>query len=316
MEFSDGRRKSRVGDFLWRKRAAVCCHTHGVGVDCGEIARFDLAGGGYVSRRIDADGVCAAGGDSVRAGLLLLIPALVYGQGRGSAPDLLARGLDIFNKTCATGYCHGVKGTAGGAPRLAARGFDDAYLSQVVRMGIPGTGMPAFAAALERADLLAVVAYVDSLNGVTPPVNPAFAGGPAARKLAPDAQHGRELFADQVRSFNRCSTCHQVDGIGISVALPFSSVPDSVAALRQIATPQIETATAEGQTFPALILNKGGVQAKLYDLTSPPPVLRTFPKGAVAFREGSTWRHEAMLAGYTDRDLEAILTFLRAVVKP
>jgi mono/diheme cytochrome c family protein len=227
---------------------------------------------------------------------------------------MAARGLDIFDKSCATGYCHGVKGSAGGAPRLAARGFDDAYVTQTVRNGIAGTGMPAFGN-LERADLLAVVAYVDSLNGVTPPAVPGLAAGPARPKLAPDAQRGRELFSDQVRGLTRCSNCHQADGIGIAVTLGLTSVPDSVAALRQIATPQVETAAAEGDTFPALVLNRNGAQAKLYDLTVPPPVQRTFAKGAVTFKPGSSWNHSAMLKPYSDAELESILVFLRAVSK-
>jgi hypothetical protein len=36
----------------------------------------------------------------------------------------------------------------------------------------------------------------------------------------------------------------------------------------------------------------------------------------VTFANGSTWRHESMLASYNDQELEAILAFLRAVVKP
>lgn len=244
--------------------------------------------------------------------ILFLIPVLAAAQ---TAPSPLARGLDIFNKTCATGYCHGEKGMPAGAPRLAARGFDDAYISQTIRVGIPGTGMPGFGTSLDRVDLLAVVAYVDSLNGVTPPPNP-FAARPETRRLAPDAQRGRHLFADQVRGFERCSMCHQADGIGMAVALPFTSVPESVAALRQIATPQIETAIAEGDSFPALVLNKNGSQTKLYDLKTMPPVLRSFPKGTVTFKEGSSWRHEQMLASYNDPELDAILIFLRVAVKP
>jgi mono/diheme cytochrome c family protein len=249
------------------------------------------------------------------AALVILLPALAFAQ-RGGAnnSEQLAHGLDIFNKSCATGYCHGVKGTAGGAPRLAARGFDDAYISQTVRMGIPHTGMPEFGSTLERADLLAVIAYVDSLNGVTPPVY-AFAL-PPPKKLPPAAQHGRELFADQTRSFDRCSTCHQADGIGIAVALPFASVPDSVAALRALASPDVETVTAQGNTFPALVLNKSGAVVKFYDFTSLPPVLRSLPKSEVTFKPGSGWRHEDMLKPYSDADLDAILTFLKTVVKP
>jgi hypothetical protein len=123
------------------------------------------------------------------------------------------------------------------------------------------------------------------------------------------------LFSDQVRGLTRCSNCHQADGIGIAVALPLTSVPESVAALRQIATPQLETATAEGDTFPALVLNKNGAQPKLYDLTIPPPVLRTFAKGTVTFKSGSSWNHNTMMSPYSDQELESILTFLRAVTK-
>jgi mono/diheme cytochrome c family protein len=242
-----------------------------------------------------------------RALLLLTVPAIVAAQDRG---------LEVFNKSCATGYCHGVRGTDGGAPRLAARGFDEAYIAQTIRTGIPGTAMPAFGTDLPRTDLLAVVAYVDSLNGVTPSVNPALASGPAPRKLAPEAQRGRDLFADQVRGLTRCSNCHQVDGLGISVTLPLGAAPENVAALRQIASPKVETAMAEGDTFPALVLNKSGAQTKLYDLTAVPPVLRTFPKGVVSFKEGSGWRHAAMLTPYSDRELADIVAFLKAVVKP
>jgi mono/diheme cytochrome c family protein len=247
------------------------------------------------------------------ASIFFLLPAAAFAQGSAQS-NMAARGLDIFNKTCATGYCHGTKGTAGGAPRLAARGFDEAYITQTIRLGLPGTGMPAFGN-LERADLLAVVAYVDSLNGITPAANPGLAAGPARPKLAPDAQRGRELFSDQVRGLTRCSICHQADGIGIAVTLPLASVPDSVAALRQIATPQVETATAEGDTFPALVLNRNGAQTKLYDLTVTPPVLRTFGKGVVTFKAGSSWNHRSMLSPYNEQELESILIFLRAVTK-
>lgn len=244
--------------------------------------------------------------------LVLLLPAIAFAQAPNAAT--LAKGLDIFNKSCATGYCHGVAGAEGGAPRLAARGFDDAYVTNVVRNGIHGTGMPAFGD-FERADFLAVVAYVDSLNGVVPALGPAAAAPPARPKLAPDAQKGRELFADQVRGLTRCSNCHQVDGLGIAVTLAIQKVPENVAALRALATPKVETATAEGDTFPALVLNRNGSQPKLYDLTIPPPVLRTFTKGTVTFKAGSDWKHENMLAPYNEQELTAILAFLKAVTK-
>ena len=72
---------------------------------------------------------------------------------------------------------------------------------------------------------------------------------------------------------------------------------------------------AEGDKFPALVLNRNGAQTKLYDLTVPPPVLRTFGKGVVTFNTGSSWNHSTMLAPYNDGELESILAFLRAVTK-
>ena len=42
-------------------------------------------------------------------------------------------------------------------------------LNGVVARGIPGTGMRSFATVLSRPDLVAVVAYVATLNGVANP---------------------------------------------------------------------------------------------------------------------------------------------------
>src|SRR6266852_5770314 len=129
----------------------------------------------------------------MKRALLLLAPAMMWAQ---NGPDLLTRGADIFARSCSTGYCHGLKGTAGGAPRLAARGFDEAFIMSVTRAGV--------------------------------------------------------LFFDSVRGFARCATCHQVDGLGIPVTSPMTKVPAGVPALRDLATPAIKTATADGETFPAL----------------------------------------------------------------
>jgi len=244
--------------------------------------------------------------------LLLAITAFAAAQNRA---DVLKRGEAVFSKTCATGYCHGARGTNGGAPRLAARGFEQAFINTTVTGGVPNTAMPAFGTTLSRADLNAVVAYVASLNGVASLI--ANSGPPgAAAKLTGDAARGRDLFSDSVRSFGRCSTCHEVGGIGIPIATPIARVPEDAAALKALATSQVSTVTLGGESMPALVVSKKANGVMFYDLTSAPPVLRTESPASVQTRDGSTWRHASVIGAYSDPELSAILSYLRAVVKP
>ena len=232
---------------------------------------------------------------------------------------VLKQGEQVFAKTCATGYCHGVRGGPGGAPRLAGRRFDQAYIVNIVTRGVPGTGMASFATTLARPDLVAVIAYVATLNGV---VDPNIGGEGVAGSLSPapaltgEAANGARLFKDAVRGFGRCSTCHEVAGAGISVAAPIVNVPGSAAALKALATPNVKTGSMDGESLPALVLSEGKQGTVFYDLTSAPPVQRNAEPGMVKFTEGSTWRHASFMGTYTDSELSAILAYLRAVVKP
>jgi cytochrome c553 len=242
---------------------------------------------------------------------LLLFSSLAFAQ------DLTTRGADVYVKSCATGYCHGVKGTGGGAPRLASRGFDEAYISRVIRLGINGTAMPAFGTTLSRLDLAAVATYVGSLNGIAPNPNLAqlIQRGPPQRTLSPEAARGRALFYEAFRGFGRCSTCHLVDSLGIAITDPIAKVPANAAALRELVTPKVVTAVVDNESFPALVLSKGLSQTKVYDLTSAPPVLRVFSAAAAKIQEGSAWRHATAIASYSDAELESILTFLRTAIQ-
>ena len=249
----------------------------------------------------------------MKAALLLLL--LTAFDRLSQAQDLVKQGEAVFSKSCATGYCHGARGTTGGAPRLAARGFDQAFIANTVQRGIPNTAMPAFGTTLSRADLTAVVAYVASLNGATTLVNSGPSSIPNA-KLTGDAARGRDLFSDAVRSFGRCSTCHEVGGIGIPIATPIAKVPADAAALKALATPQVSTATVGSDSMPALVVSKKANAVMFYDLTSAPPVLRTESPSSVQTREGSTWRHASVIGSYNDAELGAILSYLRATVRP
>ena len=233
----------------------------------------------------------------------LLIPAL------SSAQDILTRGADVFAKTCATPYCHGPKGAGGGAPKLAARGFDEIYIASVTRAGVAGTSMQGYGSTLARADFNAVIAYVASLNGI----DPRGPQSPEPARLSPEAARGRDLFFDSVRGVDRCSTCHQVEGLGIAIA-PIANIPATTAALRNAATPDVRMARVGADRFPTLIVSDGGRRTVLYDLTTPPPVMRTVESAAVGISDYSAWRHAAVVKAYDDRELESILAFLRSAL--
>lgn len=256
----------------------------------------------------------------IRLGPLFLLTAFASAQ---STQQLIARGGQVFQQTCVNGYCHVSNGADGGAaPRLVARGFDESYIANVVRSGIPGTAMAAFGNQLPASDLAAVIAYVDSLNGVTPSANPAGQGAlePAVRiqrsALSPEAEKGRSLFFEATLGFGRCSTCHEVGNFGLPVASPIQMIPASVAALKALKTPRISTATVGGESMPVLVLSQGSKAAILYDLTSAPPVYRVLDPSQVMVAKGSSWSHASVMRAYDDAELGSILAFLRAAVGP
>jgi cytochrome c553 len=242
--------------------------------------------------------------------LLLVIPVLGWSQSSGEK---------VFAQSCATGYCHGARGTAAGAPRLAGRGFDQVYITNTIMRGLPGTAMPAFGTTLSRPELMAVMSYVATLNGIAnPSINLAAGSSPpnGDTMLSREAERGRPLFFDTIRSFGRCSTCHEVNGVGIPVATPISQIPANPGALRVLATPDVRTATIAGESMPALIVSQTKTRALFYDLTSAPPVLRTVDPGALKVGEGSSWRHSSVISTYNDAELTSILAFLREAIKP
>jgi len=167
---------------------------------------------------------------------------------------------------------------------------------------------------------VAAITYVARLNGIANPVvnlgppGPA-AAGPSEPPLTPEAERGRALFFDALRGFGRCSTCHEVNGVGISVTTAIVNIPADDAALRALQTPGIQTVTLDSEAMPALVISQGKTRALFYDLTSVPPVLRTVEPGTIKVTPGSPWRHASVIGAYNDAELGSILAFLRESVK-
>ena len=250
----------------------------------------------------------------MKGALVLLVFSPVFALAQN--PNILEQGREVFNKSCSSGYCHGAAGAGGGAPRIAARGFDQNFIMNTVTRGIPNTGMQAFASTLSREELNAVVAYVARLNGISnPSPAPVVSAAPSPAALSAEAERGRRLFSDAVKSFGRCSTCHEVDSIGIPVAAPIATLPAGVAALKALATPRVSTATVAGESMPILMLSNRTQAVLFYDLTTLPPVLRTETPAAVRLREGSDWRHAAVTTAYNEQELSSILEYLRVATR-
>lgn len=252
----------------------------------------------------------------MKAFVLVLVSSCAFGQ---DLAVVLKQGAQIFVQSCSAGYCHGTKGAGGGGPRLANRGFDESYIGDTVTHGIDQTSMPSFSGTLSGPEIAAVVAYVATLNGIANPTIRSFGGEqpvPAAPPLSAEAARGRDLFSEATRGFRRCSSCHEVDGIGIPVAKPIVAVPNSVAALRSLATPVVVTASVGGDRMPAVVVSNTSRNEIFYDLTAALPVMRTVEPGAVKFADGSGWQHSLAISGYTGPELQAVLEYLRAMIKP
>src|SRR5580704_2451655 len=102
------------------------------------------------------------------------------GQGRRNA------GAQVFSANCAG--CHGEDGrgaergpSIATMPSVIAKSDDD--LLNIVKNGVPGTGMPPFGS-LDEASRVAVVAYLRTLQGKDK----------AAAPVTGDAEAGRALF--------------------------------------------------------------------------------------------------------------------------
>ena len=254
----------------------------------------------------------------LRKFILPLLPGVVFaGMVCAQGQDqILKQGEQTYAVTCATGYCHTLKGgSGGGAPRLAARGFTLDYITRIVSSGVPDTRMIGFAATLPEQKLQAVIAYVASLNGIHSNGQTPIPAVRTRPRLTPVEQEGKELLHDPLRAFSRCATCHQVEGSGVPVAEPFSQLPATAEALRKIETPHIFTVTVGGESMPALVLSQGTTRTIFYDLTSPPPVRRNIDSAGIKIIHESHWRHASVIKTYSDAELDKILAYLRAVTK-
>lgn len=243
-----------------------------------------------------------------------------------SAQSPVEDGSTLVKQRCSVGYCHGLEGRAGRAPRLGNRGFEREYLNKVIRDGIPNSAMPAFKATLTEPQINAVIAYVMSLTPggapVAPPPPPLVrpeAATSAAKVPAGfgDPARGRDIFFDLANEMN-CGVCH-ANGVAAPdpAKLKGKSARDL---LRDIVQPgaslnsafaHVQVKLKSGEEFSGIRTEQTAARVRVLDTGSTPPVLRTIPLAEIA--EQRTLPGSAMPSGasYSFSDLTHLIAFLK-----
>jgi mono/diheme cytochrome c family protein len=242
----------------------------------------------------------------MRACLLLLLASAPL-----SAQDAaIERGSQLYRTHCAVPYCHGPEGMAGRAPKLIGHNHSVNSMFKVISWGIPGTGMPEFTTRLKTGEIADLVAYAMTLRAAA-----SSAPAPAAppRTPTPGAKAGRALFFDAGR-MGTCGTCHELDGWGVPAGPDIKEMPrERLADLRRVPQGRVRTARPAGgeSPFPAFLAENTEARVRVYDLTGPLPVLRTFPPGRVTLSPNTSWQHEDATQPYTNSELDIIGQYLR-----
>jgi cytochrome c oxidase cbb3-type subunit III len=217
----------------------------------------------------------------------------------GSRND--AAGKQIFASTCAA--CHGLDGRGGErgpdiSRRREVQRLPDQALLQIVREGIPATGMPAFRS-LGGQRIQAVVHYLRNLQGQTGVVDPPG-----------DPKRGKALFFGQPG----CSGCHMVKGEGGFIGSDLSSYAgtQSAADIRSAITDPnrnldsrkriVVVTTPDGQTLTGAVRNEDNFSLQLQTADGTlhllnRPELRSIeyqPRSLMPDDYGSRLRHEEL----------------------
>jgi len=126
-------------------------------------------------------------------------------------PEDIADGQRLYRVHCAR--CHGIDGAGGEGSNLVRsrlrHAADDEALVELLRTGIPGTGMPGLWT-LDEQQRTRVAGFVRTLGRL------------AAEEMPGDPERGREVYL----SSGGCPACHIVDGQGTGIGPELTNVGD------------------------------------------------------------------------------------------
>ncbi|MCU1335267.1 MAG: ccoP2 [Bryobacterales bacterium] len=141
--------------------------------------------------------------------VLLLASGALLAQHEYTATDIENGGRQYVNNCV---YCHGPEGDQIAGVSLFQgrfkRAVSDDDIVQIIRNGVPGTGMPA-QTGMNEANARTIVAYLRSAAAV-----------PASTLTGGNAARGKSLFEGK----GACATCHRVQGSGSRMGPDLSDI--------------------------------------------------------------------------------------------
>jgi len=249
-----------------------------------------------------------------------------------SAGELEQAG-NLFAITCSSSFCHGEGGAGGRGPSLRNRSnFTPDFVRTTVTNGRSGTPMPSFKDSLSKPELEMIVNYVMSLSpdnhstSAAPSAPPAQAT-PTPARLSPQAMAGEALFFGATKPAG-CALCHSYGEKGGPIGPDLSGIakeaPKDI--YQALVSPNaknpnysmVKIADRGGQPVTGLLKQRSDKIIQLYDLSSVPPVLRSFypADGAKEAYPGDIPPYKHDLSGYSKDELTALIAFLKSAAGP
>lgn len=261
----------------------------------------------------------------MRIKLLLGALAALTTANAHAAPSAaeVAQGGNLFSITCSSSFCHGEAGVGAKGPSLKNRNFPPDFVRNTVLNGRSGTPMPSFKDSLSQAELEMIVAYVMSLSPNNHAEDIGAAAGPAPAAPPPltaKALAGQAIFFDASRPAG-CALCHSYNGHGGPIGPDLSAIAkrpprDIYQSMIKPAVPNadyttVSVATADGMSTTGILKAKSDTAVQVYDLSSVPPVLRSFYGAKVGPAPAKApYTHD--LSGLSKDDLAALITYLKS----
>jgi cytochrome c oxidase cbb3-type subunit 3 len=235
---------------------------------------------------------------------IVVCPTAVWAQGNLANLNV-EQGKAVFRSNCA--FCHGLTGTGGRGPNLAASRFAtseaNTEFKSIVRNGVPGTTMPAFET-MEPDELDNLALYIHELG----------AAGAKREPITGDAARGLRVYER-----SGCTGCHRVGDEGsifgpdlsrVGVGRPTSYIRESILDPGKDipdAYQGVTVVTRDGKRVSGIRINEDTFSVQLRDASQH---FRMFDKAQVKDVIHETKSMMPSYASLSQADLNDLLAYL------